>query len=66
MKKVWKIIALTMIGTLLIGYALHEMSITKLRAKNTREREDAKTQIVKLTAYRDQLLASTTLPVIPQ
>lgn len=66
MKKVWKIIGATMIGTLLIGYALHEMSITKLRSQHMREREDGKSQIIKLTAYRDQLLASSTPSEIPQ
>jgi len=66
MKKVWKIIGATMIGTLLIGYALHEMSITKLRSQNMREREDGKSQIIKLTAYRDQLLASSTPSESPQ
>jgi len=66
MKKVWKIIGATMIGTLLIGYALHEMSITKLRSQNMREREDGKSQIIKLIAYRDQLLASSTPSESPQ
>lgn len=61
MKKVWKIIGATMIGTLLIGYALHEMSMTKLRSQNARERDTAEMQIMKLTEYRDQLRASTTV-----
>lgn len=60
MKSVWKIIGATMIGTLLIGYALHEMRMTKLRGQNATEREQAEMQITKLTEYRDQLQASTT------
>jgi hypothetical protein len=66
MKKVWKIITATMIGTLLIGYGLHEMSMTKLRTQNAREREDAQLNIIKLTEYRDQLQASTTAAHLPQ
>ena len=66
MKKVWKVITATMVGTLLIGYGLHEMSMTKLRAQNAREREDAQLNIIKLTEYRDQLQASTTKAVAPR
>lgn len=64
MKSVWKIIGATMIGTLLVGYALHEMSMTKLRAQNAYERTQAELQITKLTLYRDQLRASTTTSIL--
>lgn len=66
MKNVWKIIGATMLGTLLVGYGLHEMSMTKLRTQNAREREDAQMNIVKLTEYRDQLRATPPNAQTPQ
>jgi uncharacterized membrane-anchored protein YhcB (DUF1043 family) len=60
MKSVWKIIALTMVGTLLIGYALHEMRMSTLREQNARVIAAVQENITKLVEYRDELKASTT------
>jgi uncharacterized membrane-anchored protein YhcB (DUF1043 family) len=60
MKSVWKVIGATMIGTLLIGYALHEMRMTTLREQNAREIAAVQENITKLAKYRDELKASTT------
>lgn len=66
MKKVWKIIIATMVGTLLVGYAIHEMRMSTLREQNAREIRAVQENIAKLAQYRDELKASTTSVSIPQ
>jgi CCR4-NOT transcriptional regulation complex NOT5 subunit len=57
-----------MLGTVLIGYAWHGMEMLKLRTQNESVENDVRANIVKLTAYRDQLKAhaSSTIKTIPQ
>jgi hypothetical protein len=68
MGRVWKVIFATMLGTVLIGYAWHGMEMLKLRTQNESVENDVRANIVKLTAYRDQLKAdaSSTVKTIPQ
>ena len=66
MGKLWNVIGVTMLGTILIGYAWHGMEMFKLRTQNEHEENAVRVNIVKLTAYRDQLKAgaSSTIKII--
>jgi hypothetical protein len=68
MGRVWKVIFATMLGTVLIGYAWHGMEMLKLRTQNESVEHAVRANIVKLTAYREQLKvsASSTVKTIPQ
>lgn len=68
MGRVWKVVGATMLGTVLIGYGWHGMEMLKLRTQNEHIENEVRTNIVKLTDYRDQLKdeASSTTKTITQ
>jgi hypothetical protein len=57
MKKVWKVVILTMLGTTLLAYAWHGMEMLRVKASHTREANALRENITKLSEYRDSLRA---------
>lgn len=67
MGRVWKVIFMTMLGTILVGFAWHGMQMLKVRTQNTSEEDAVRANIVKLTVYRDALKANatSTIKILP-
>ena len=62
MGRVWKVVLASVLFTALAAFTWHYMTLEEQHLYNTHESANVRQEIVKLTLYRDQLLAASTSP----